>query len=200
MEDERTVFTRTQFDQLRGLIEAMPMANGFWHGSQHWMHEAWTGMNIADADPRVDRGLVLIFAMIHDTHRVNEGRDPSHGQRAAEFAERINDSILKLPPEKLRVLMEACIEHDRGMITEDPTVGACWDSDRLQLKRVGITPHPKYLSTAVGKTLIQEATAFRGHPLTWDDVFRKYEASPSLDPPISAHDRNVSRPREIINP
>ena len=33
-------------------------------------------------------------------------------------------------------------------MTSDPTVGACWDADRLDLPRVWITPDPALLSTA----------------------------------------------------
>ena len=33
----------------------------------------------------------------------------------------------------------------------DITVQTCWDADRLDLGRVGIRPHPKYLCTAVAK-------------------------------------------------
>ena len=35
-----------------------------------------------------------------------------------------------------------------GLVSEDPTVGACWDADRLDLPRVGIQPDPALFSTA----------------------------------------------------
>lgn len=56
--------------------------------------------------------------------------------------------------QQLNTLKYACEYHDKGLITDDPTVGCCWDADRLDLMRVQTTPDPKYLSTAYGKTHI----------------------------------------------
>ena len=36
--------------------------------------------------------------------------------------------------------------HSGGQVSEDATIQTCWDSDRLDLGRVGIFPSPKYLS------------------------------------------------------
>ena len=36
----------------------------------------------------------------------------------------------------------------RGDPHADPTIGTCWDADRLDLWRVGITPHVRFLCTA----------------------------------------------------
>jgi hypothetical protein len=35
--------------------------------------------------------------------------------------------------------------------TRQPTVGACWDADRLNLLRVGMTPDARFMSTAEGR-------------------------------------------------
>ncbi|MBB6018173.1 hypothetical protein HNQ04_003450 [Deinococcus radiopugnans ATCC 19172] len=32
----------------------------------------------------------------------------------------------------------ACKHHASGQTTDEPTLGACWDADRLDLPRVGI--------------------------------------------------------------
>ena len=45
------------------------------------------------------------------------------------------------------LLAFACEEHTNGGIGPDPTVGVCWDADRLNLWRVGIIPDPRFLST-----------------------------------------------------
>jgi uncharacterized protein len=37
--------------------------------------------------------------------------------------------------------------HSDGHVRGDLTVQACWDADRLDLARAGITPHPKRLCT-----------------------------------------------------
>ena len=39
------------------------------------------------------------------------------------------------------------VEHTDGTISDDPTIGCCWDADRLDLPRVGMQPDPALLST-----------------------------------------------------
>ncbi|TML82741.1 MAG: hypothetical protein E6G09_09645, partial [Actinobacteria bacterium] len=39
---------------------------------------------------------------------------------------------------------------DRGLTTTNPTIGCCWDADRLDLGRVGIEPDPELMSTIAG--------------------------------------------------
>jgi uncharacterized protein len=41
-----------------------------------------------------------------------------------------------------------------GQVTDDPTLGAAWDADRLDLPRVGVAPDPARLSTAAGRAMI----------------------------------------------
>ena len=59
--------------------------------------------------------------------------------------------ILKITADQFALLSTACEHHDRGRGTDDATVGACWDADRLDLGRVGILPKRKELSTAQAK-------------------------------------------------
>ena len=49
--------------------------------------------------------------------------------------------------------------HSDGHTTGDATVLACWDSDRLDLGRVGIRPHPSRLCTvqAKARAMIEDA-------------------------------------------
>jgi uncharacterized protein len=46
----------------------------------------------------------------------------------------------------------ACEEHTNGGVAPDPTVGACWDADRLNLWRVGIRPDPRLLTTGAARS------------------------------------------------
>jgi uncharacterized protein len=48
-------------------------------------------------------------------------------------------------------LMEAIRWHSHGRTEAHPTVQVCWDSDRLDLGRVGIIPDPQYLCTDAAK-------------------------------------------------
>ena len=49
-------------------------------------------------------------------------------------------------------LYEACKYHTHAHTHQDITIKTCWDSDRLDLGRVGIMPNPKYLCTDIAKT------------------------------------------------
>jgi hypothetical protein len=42
--------------------------------------------------------------------------------------------------------------HADGLTSADPTVGACWDADRLNLWRVGVAPDRRLLSTAAARS------------------------------------------------
>jgi uncharacterized protein len=69
-----------------------------------------------------------------------------HGQRAADFAHGIHGDFYKLQPKQLDSLCYAMKHHSGGEVSTDATIQTCWDSDRLDLGRVGIIPSPQYLS------------------------------------------------------
>lgn len=90
------------------------------------------------------------FGVFHDAARHSEGTDARHGHRAVGLVDQYR-SRLGLTDTQLKLLQWACEHHASGQTTDDPTVGACWDADRLDLPRVGIQPQAKYLSTAAGR-------------------------------------------------
>ena len=49
--------------------------------------------------------------------------------------------------------MYACENHNTADITLNPTIGACYDSDRLELTRVGVVPIPELMCTPLGKRI-----------------------------------------------
>ena len=58
------------------------------HGLPHWSRVWFHGRELAgslDVDPAV----LAWFAYLHDSQRANDGRDPGHGARAADFAVRL---------------------------------------------------------------------------------------------------------------
>ena len=120
------------------------------HGIAHWARVRTNGLRLAEqtgANPEV----VALFALLHDSKRLNDGRDPKHGARAAEFAASLRDSLLTLSEEELELLQFACEYHTEGLTEADITVQTCWDADRLDLGRVGITPDPRYLCTPAAR-------------------------------------------------
>jgi hypothetical protein len=66
--------------------------------------------------------------------------DPDHGARGAALLHQLMEQeLLFLSDEISRLLRSACRLHADGLTARQPTVGACWDADRLNLLRVGMT-------------------------------------------------------------
>ena len=122
------------------------------HGTQHWRRVAVAGARLLEETPReADPLSVLLFALMHDSQRMYETYDAWHGWRAARLAHALLKGSGLVSAEQLDTLMYALEVHDEGLVSDDPTVGACWDADRLCLWRVGITPDPKLLSTEAAR-------------------------------------------------
>lgn len=157
------------------------------HGPGHWLRVMRNGREIADRTPGADRLVVDLFALLHDCQRQSDGPDPEHGARAALFAEGlVQRGMLRLDRDRLRVLMGACEAHDRGMVTRDPTIGACWDADRFDLHRIGVWPHVDFMSTAAAMLPeVQSATAIRGLTRVWDRELAR-ETALATDPAVSS--------------
>ena len=73
-----------------------------------------------------------------------DGRDGTE-----KFAERM--LVFDLPDPGFRLLHRACAGHTHERTHPDMTIETCWDADRLDLGRVGITPHPSHLCTEAAK-------------------------------------------------
>ena len=122
------------------------------HGIAHWSRVWYHGRHLARSVD-VNPAILAWFAYLHDSQRHNEYSDPSHGRRAADFALRLHHEgiITELSKTELEQLCEAMRWHSDGLLEGDPAVCACWDADRLDLARVGITPDPELLCTSYAK-------------------------------------------------
>ena len=121
------------------------------HGVAHWARVLENGMWLAkETDANI--GVVTLFAVFHDSKRVNEITDLGHGQRGADFAAELRGRVFNLPDDEFTLLYHACAEHTGGKTHDDITVQTCWDADRLDLGRVGIVPHVSKLCTDAAKT------------------------------------------------
>jgi len=129
------------------------------HGVYHWCRVYENGMILADQSG-VNRKVVELFSVFHDSQRRNENYDENHGRRGAELAAQLRSHIV-LNDGEFEQLTTACALHTTAETHPDITVQACFDSDRLDLARVGTIPQSKYLSTPVGKNqqTIREAMA-----------------------------------------
>lgn len=125
------------------------------HGHTHWEKVERNAAFLAKKTPQADPIVAATFAVIHDSKRILEDDDPKHGQRASNWAKALFDKgKLPLTELQLKTLLYACDYHNDGTTSSDPTIGVCWDADRLDLPRVGIAPEAKYLSTDAGKNNI----------------------------------------------
>lgn len=140
------------------------------HGPAHWLRVRANGLALAARMPGADAAVVELFALLHDGRRVHDGRDLGHGERAAAAAEALaRDGLLALAPDRLRRLAEACAGHEHGRVSADPTIGCCWDADRLELSRLDRRPIPRLLSTPAALDPTLQADAWRrGQSLVLD--------------------------------
>jgi uncharacterized protein len=121
------------------------------HGIAHWARVLENGLHLAQSTG-ADTKVVSLFSILHDSRRLNEDHDPDHGLRGGDFAVAIRGKLFDLPDRGFQVLYRACEGHTRERTHPDVTIQTCWDADRLDLGRVGITPHPSRLSTELAKT------------------------------------------------
>ncbi|HOF87616.1 MAG TPA: hypothetical protein PLZ36_05860 [Armatimonadota bacterium] len=116
------------------------------HGPDHWRRVERHAVALA-AGNGGHLVVVRLFAVFHDVCRDTDGVDPAHGARGAALAARLRGEWFDLPDADFTRLAFACIHHTSGFRSEDPTIGACWDADRLDIWRAGYTPAEQYLST-----------------------------------------------------
>lgn len=125
------------------------------HGVDHWENVERNAEQIAAKTEGADLTVVWLFAALHDCKRQDEDVDPEHGDRSAAFAKELyKGGLLPISEQQLDKLYFACKHHQNKKHSADPTIGSCWDADRLDLYRVGIVPSVSYLSTEVGKELL----------------------------------------------
>lgn len=120
------------------------------HGVGHWGRVLENGLRLAKLT-NANVEVVTLFAILHDSRRINEVTDPNHGPRAAEFATTIRGKLFDLPDGEFDLLYRACEGHTHERTHPDVTIQTCWDADRLDLGRVGIRPHPSRLCTEAAR-------------------------------------------------
>jgi uncharacterized protein len=156
--------------------ERSPLHRSYVHGDQHWRAVAEVGLRLLPETRRADPTVVFLFSLFHDAMRQNENEDPGHGQRSADLAEEFQGRYFLLAPERLGLLIEACAGHTDVRFSDDPTIGVCFDADRLNLWRVGKTPEAKYLSTdaALDDELQHWSKSLHGYARDWAALFQAY--------------------------
>lgn len=135
---------------LNRILEQYSLPLSGYHGVAHWARVLENALKLAKSTG-ADTELVSLFAVLHDSQRLNENSDPMHGPRAAEFAETLRGSLIHLPDDSFDLLFVACRDHTHTRTHHDITIQTCWDADRLDLGRVGVKPLRSRLCTAAAK-------------------------------------------------
>lgn len=169
-------------DLVTEVHDLSPLVRSADHGDHHWRLVAWTGHSLMQELSGPDPLVVLLFALFHDSQRESEYDDPEHGRRGAALA---HDLLTRpqwdIGDRRLDRLVEACELHTEAGPTSEATLGLCWDSDRLNLWRVGIRPSPRYLSTAPAQShdRIHWARDLQSQNFTWPEILEAYSALPT---------------------
>ena len=120
------------------------------HGISHWARVLENGLKLAEVEGG-DKTVISLFAIFHDACRYNQTLDLGHGARAAKLAKKLLSGHPLVSSNQLRLLIKACRDHTNGRTRADISIQICWDSDRLDLARVGIIPQPRKLCTRTAK-------------------------------------------------
>lgn len=137
------------------------------HGPSHWGRVRLNGLFLAD-QYGANAHVVELFALLHDSQRHNEWRDPDHGKRAASWARELNGQFFDADESELELLSLACELHSDGALEADLTVQCCWDADRLDLWRVGVKPDPRYLCTPMARRIALGDVGWPSRKTRWD--------------------------------
>ena len=155
---------------LQAILEDYALPLGGDHDVVHWARVLENGLRLAE-ETKANVEVVSLFAVLHDSRRINEATDPEHGPRATEFAVELRGSVFDLDDHEFRLLHRACEGHTHELNHPDVTIQTCWDLDRLDLGRVGITPHPSRLCTEIAK---------RPEIIKWADGRASFEVVPTF--------------------
>jgi uncharacterized protein len=83
--------------------------------------------------------------------------------------------LIGLSDERLDLLDLACRGHTDDRTSDDPTIGVCWDADRLDLCRLGRQIDPVAMFTAPGRaTAVHErAEALLAATPEWQAILER---------------------------
>ena len=158
------------------------------HGLNHWRRVEAFGLLMAEVCPEADKEVISWFAYTHDSMRTDDGCCTEHGPNAAELINKVRDSYMsELSDKQIQKLRTACYHHTFEKNAEDITVDICFDADRLDLLRCGLTPDPQMMAGEIGAELAGVlATAADGYTdvhdlrphsydILFDYVYKKYK-------------------------
>ena len=145
------------------------------HGMYHWARVLENGLKLSEVNG-ADKRIIILFALYHDSKRESDGFDPQHGKRGALFAKHFRNHLFQIEDHAFQKLTYACECHSDELMDNDVTIQTCWDSDRLDLGRVGIMPKKILLGRSVSDHLeIFELSTERGFSCSINETARMWE-------------------------
>ena len=128
------------------------------HGISHWRRVYYNTQQLSK-HYNVESEVFELFALLHDSKRHDELEDRHHGVRAAAFVQKLlGDGVIALDEEDAERLLYACANHTKSdkndPLFNDLIVQICFDSDRLDIDRVGFAVDHKYLATKYARSQI----------------------------------------------
>jgi len=171
---------REEVDLARLLTAAVEPGESQFHGLDHSIEVAGAGVRLLEAGSDADPAVLLAFSVLHDSRRMREGLDPEHGQRAAILADQLVGDGLELNEIRMQLLRDALRDHDLRETSDDATIGACWDADRLTLTRRGVEIDREAISTEEGRRLIGSDRLPCSSATDWEWIGFQYEVAAAL--------------------
>ena len=131
------------------------------HGINHWRRVYYNTQKLS-VHYEIESEVFELFALLHDSKRHDEFEDRHHGVRAAGFVQKLlRDGVITLEEEDAQRLLYACVNHTKSdksdPLVNDLIVQICFDSDRLDIDRVGFVVDPAYLATEHAKNLAKNS-------------------------------------------
>ena len=131
------------------------------HGISHWRRVYYNTQKLS-RHYNIESEVFELFALLHDSKRHDEFEDRHHGVRAAGFVQKLlRGGVISLDTEDAERLLYACANHTKSdkenPLFNDLIVQICFDSDRLDIDRVGFVVDSAYLATEYAKSLVNNA-------------------------------------------
>jgi uncharacterized protein len=129
------------------------------HGTNHW-ERVFLNTQKLSKYYNIESEVFELFAILHDSQRLDNYADIEHGKRAKKFTEiLIKEGIINLDINDQERLLFACENHTKPnkqhKLFKDLVIQICLDSDKMDIGRVGVMPNEKYFLTNYAKEIIK---------------------------------------------
>lgn len=161
-----------------GVLDVATMPDSVIHGVTHWQSVGRMGAELLERGVGAAPAPLLLFALLHDCQRLDDGRDPLHGPRAARLVTPMRERGLFVLSDSEALVLETAIRvHNGGAPTGHATIGACQDADRLTLGRIMVEPDPRLLSheVACDGSFIAWACEHCHHETPWGHLYERFD-------------------------